>query len=198
MEVVYGKFLDFPAITTILEYLEIGRCETLKGPCGAYNLYESELRSNAIISKLDQIVDSLEQIKSNQYKIYQVLSSIENETSALSDSMNQMLERMDDYGENLDQIRRSSEATAYYSQKAACYSEITAVESTTLAFLAMYNSNWWAVREMISKSLDKIKIKQTERPESCIAQGSGRFICMLQRYKDHPALLGRVKSFSMK
>ena len=141
MEVVYGKFLDFPAITTILEYLEIGRCETLKGPCGAYNLYESELRSNAIISKLDQIVDSLEQIKSNQYKIYQVLSSIENETSALSDSMNQMLERMDDYGENLDQIRRSSEATAYYSQKAACYSEITAVESTTLAFLAMYNSN---------------------------------------------------------
>ena len=40
--VIFSKYRTLPAIASILEYLESGRCEALSGPDGAYNLYESE------------------------------------------------------------------------------------------------------------------------------------------------------------
>lgn len=71
--VIFPKYRDMVAITTINEYLLSGRCYELEGPNGAYNLYEMELRQNIIIGQLSSIVSSLEQIKSNQFSLYQEL-----------------------------------------------------------------------------------------------------------------------------
>ncbi len=68
--VVFPKYRNMVAITTINEYLMSGRCYELEGPNGAYNLYEMELRQNIIIGHLSSIVSSLEQIRNNQFSLY--------------------------------------------------------------------------------------------------------------------------------
>lgn len=69
-DVIFPKYRNFIAITQINEYFESGRCDTLTGPNGAYNLYENELRMNMVVDRLDKIMTSLEDIKKNQYLIY--------------------------------------------------------------------------------------------------------------------------------
>lgn len=69
--IIFPKYRNFVAIAAINEYLLSGRCDKLEGPDGAYNLYEMELRQNIIISQLSNIVENLEQIKNNQFSLYQ-------------------------------------------------------------------------------------------------------------------------------
>lgn len=71
--IIYPKYQNFAAISQICEYFESGRCSELEGPSGAYNLYESELRQNIIIDKLDTIISQLDRIERNQYKIYDAI-----------------------------------------------------------------------------------------------------------------------------
>ena len=70
-DIIFPKYRNLVAIATIDEYLRSGRCDTLEGPNGAYNLYEMELRQNIVIGQLSSIVRNLEQIKGNQYTLYQ-------------------------------------------------------------------------------------------------------------------------------
>lgn len=72
--VIFPKYRNLVAITTINEYLESGRCSTLEGAEGAYNLYEMEMRQNIVIGQLSSIISNLEQIRSNQYSLYQELT----------------------------------------------------------------------------------------------------------------------------
>lgn len=58
--IIFPKYRNLAAIAQIYEYLVSGRCTELEGPDGAYNLYESELRQNIIINKLDEIIKQLE------------------------------------------------------------------------------------------------------------------------------------------
>ena len=73
--VIFPKYRNFVAISAINEYLQSGRCDKLEGPDGAYNLYEMELRQNIIIAQLSSIIDNLEQIKNNQFSLYQELQA---------------------------------------------------------------------------------------------------------------------------
>ncbi len=60
--IIFPKYRNFAAIAQIYEYLLSGRCDQLEGTNGAYNLYESELRQNIIIDKLDEIINQLENL----------------------------------------------------------------------------------------------------------------------------------------
>ena len=71
--IIFPKYRNMVAIATINEYLMSGRCFELEGPNGAYNLYEMELRQNIIIGQLSTIINSLEQIRNNQFSLYQEL-----------------------------------------------------------------------------------------------------------------------------
>ena len=68
--IIYSKYRNLVAVSTIYEYLASGRCDQLEGPNGAYNLYEMELRQNIVIGQLSTITEHLEQIKENQYTLY--------------------------------------------------------------------------------------------------------------------------------
>ena len=70
-ELIYPKYHNLPALTSIYEYLVTGRCDELTGPHGAYNLYEDEVRKDTVISQLNLVIDNLEKIKQNQYMLYQ-------------------------------------------------------------------------------------------------------------------------------
>ena len=84
-DVIYAKYRNLAALSTIKEYLESERCYELTGPDGAYNKYDLEEQNNRIITKLDQLVDksgeilqSLQDIKGNQFVLYTALTEINN------------------------------------------------------------------------------------------------------------------------
>lgn len=87
--IIYPKYRNMVAVTTIYEYLESGRCNRLEGPDGAYNLYEMELRQNIIIGQLSVIASNLEHIKENQFMLY-------NEIVAANDNTNFLLTNIND------------------------------------------------------------------------------------------------------
>jgi hypothetical protein len=78
LDIIFPKYRNFLAVNQISEYIDSGRCSELEGANGAYNLYESELRQNIIIDKLETVINQLEQIKQNQFYIYQAMRDTQN------------------------------------------------------------------------------------------------------------------------
>lgn len=72
--IVFEKYRFLPCIASFCEYLTSGRCETLEGVNGAYNLYESELRANLINDKVEEALLHLDDIKKYQYTLYVYLT----------------------------------------------------------------------------------------------------------------------------
>ena len=82
--VVHPKYRNFLAVTQIYEYFDTGRCNTLEGADGAYNLFESELRANTIISQLSQVIQKLEEIKEAMYLLCRAIESTNGLLSEIS------------------------------------------------------------------------------------------------------------------
>lgn len=140
--IIYPKYNELVAWTTMYEYFATGRVTELKGTDGAYNLYESESRANTIIGQLDIVISQLEQIKNNQYMLYQIMTDINNNLSAISDQMNHVTNALNKIEVNtadvnilLGEINNNSKVSAYYNAKTAKYSEIIANRTQALVFL---------------------------------------------------------------
>lgn len=101
--IIYYKYRNLPALSTFHEYLLLGRCSMLSGANGVYNLYESELRANMIITQLSQVMHTID-IK---------LGDITNSLNNLNTQTTSLLSNMSD---NLNTIAFNSAKTAYYSK----------------------------------------------------------------------------------
>ena len=91
-QILYIKYRNLVAVTTFIEYLESGRCKSLYGYTGCYNVYEQELRQNTIIGKLDQVLIQLDQIKKVQFATYLAIQQSNALQSSLLNTCNQMLD----------------------------------------------------------------------------------------------------------
>lgn len=123
--IVYAKYHNLPALTSIYEYFITGRCDELTGPHGAYNMYEDEKRKDTVISQLSVVIDNLEQIKNNQYMLYQQVSSIQKTTNAVV--------------YELQQVKGYAFTTAQLSALTAYYAGLTATNSSISTALEMWN-----------------------------------------------------------
>lgn len=97
--VIHPKYRNFIAVSTMYGYFDTGRCTALQGHGGAYDTYENELRQNMIISKLDVVIEKLDQIADNQYALYEAMrecnqniASVNDGLRSLQDTNNQILE----------------------------------------------------------------------------------------------------------
>ncbi len=75
LNVLHPKYQNWIAVCSLHEYLVTERCTQLSGHEGGYNIYEAEVRMNLIISKLDEVIDRLDQIQQSQYELYKALST---------------------------------------------------------------------------------------------------------------------------
>ena len=123
------------ALTTISEYLATGRCSELTGPNGAYNLYESEIRANRVIAQLDKVIDSLEQIKENQYKTYSLLKEVGDNISDISKKMSSAVAALNNIQDHTKSIKENSAMIAYNTAKTAYYAKINNQLTDALGFL---------------------------------------------------------------
>ena len=87
MNVLYPKYRNLVAVSSIAEYLDSGRCDHIEGTNGAYNIYERELRLERITDKLDVIIEKLDQIKEMQYKLFIELSRANENLATIKSSI---------------------------------------------------------------------------------------------------------------
>ena len=73
MNIIFTKYRNLISISSINEYFESGRCKTLEGYEGAYNIFENEMKLNLIIDRLYIVIEKLDQIKESQYKLYNTI-----------------------------------------------------------------------------------------------------------------------------
>ena len=145
--IIHPKYRTHVAVSSFYEYLDTGRCTTLQGADGAYNLYEAECRSNLIISQLNTIVTKLEEIKQNQLMMYKELTRINANLNSLNSSMekvisqlstmqcslNQMNAYLDEIAVNTDDIARSTAATARSTREIAKTNKVIAANTEATA-----------------------------------------------------------------
>ena len=117
LNIIYPKYRNLIAVGTFYEYFDSGRCATLEGYEGAYNIFENELRLNAILGKLDDIINHLEEIRSSQYAIYNAISEGNKTANAIYQKSVQI-------SDNMNTIADNTAIAAYNSSLAAKNSEV--------------------------------------------------------------------------
>ena len=125
LNIIFPKYRNMVAMTTIYEYFASGRCTELTGPDGAYNLYEAELRQDLIINKLDVIIRQLDQIQQNQYMLYQEMQRTRGVIQDIRKDVKDILE-------NTADIAKSSHITALCTQ-------VTAQNTEAIKYLSLIN-----------------------------------------------------------
>lgn len=123
LNIIYSKYRYLVAVVTFYEYFDSGRCnsfEATETSGGAYNLYETEIRMNTIIGKLDIVINQLEQVKRNQEALYDVVCQINSTTNKIYANTEK----------ELNELKKSNT----YNEITADNSAVTAHNSTILAF----------------------------------------------------------------
>ena len=123
--VVFPKYRNLVAMSSMYEYLASGRCSQLTGPDGAYNLFEFELRQNIIIGELGIIIEQLEDIKRGQYMLYTELQK----TNQILSDISSDIEKLVETGQEI------SEATNI----AAFCSQVTMKNTEALKYITLVN-----------------------------------------------------------
>lgn len=69
--ILHPNYQNWIAAATIREYLDVGRCNTLKGTFGAYNIFEAELMANKIANTISDLQKRVTNISSSQVRLKQ-------------------------------------------------------------------------------------------------------------------------------
>lgn len=118
--IIYPKYQgNIVALCQFYEYLDSGRCSSLEGHEGAYNIYEMELRQNVIISKLDTVINRLDSIQKNQYYLYQEIAKCNSNVKILKNATIKNVEL-------LKGIEQNTAMSSYYNQLTAQNTECIA------------------------------------------------------------------------
>jgi len=121
LDILHASYRNMVAVASIYQYYDTGRCTTLKGHEGAYNLFENERRMNMIISQLNIVIEKLDEIKASQFALY----------SAIKDG-----------NRKIDKLIANSELALDYAKATYKNSEIIATNTDIIrqntSFLSMY------------------------------------------------------------
>ena len=110
--IIHPKYRNLVAVCSLYEYFETGRCNTLTGHEGAYNIYEKEIRLNRIIMQLDEVIENLNKIRSTQYELFQAINTCNRNISNLDGHLKA-------FTVSTNRIAENSAITAYNSRIAA-------------------------------------------------------------------------------
>lgn len=121
--IVFPKYRNYVMVSSIYEYLCAGRCTTLEGHEGAYNILELEIRLDRIITRLDDILRNLAAIQANQYTLYsclqdsnQKIDMLLREESRMADGILRLGTQASAANARLESLQRSSELTNYLTE----------------------------------------------------------------------------------
>lgn len=134
-DIVFGKYRNVVALSTFYEYLMAGRCTTLEGADGAYNLYENQIRADMIIGQLSQVIEKLDDIKDTQYMIYSELQTVNRSLERLNSTMDKVLVSIQNMEKDIANISANTDVIAYNSAVTAHYTKVNAELTNALGFM---------------------------------------------------------------
>lgn len=88
---LHPNYQGLVPISVIYGYFDTGRCTTLQGHEGAYNLYEDEKLKGLIINKLDLVSKQLGNLQSSMIYVGQAISECNRRLSDLESTSNRMI-----------------------------------------------------------------------------------------------------------
>lgn len=116
--VIYPSYRNLVAVSSFYDYLYSGKCSTLEGYEGAYNIFDMESRMDKIITQLDRISYQLENIRYSQNTLYTVMKS-----------SNEKLDRMQNSIHNSENhllsLSKSAALTNSQLERIECNTELT-------------------------------------------------------------------------
>ena len=119
--IIHPKYRDLTAVSSLYEYIDTGRCSQLEGPNGAYNMFESEVRLDHILLKMDDVIRQLDSIRQSQYQLYVAVSEGNRRTASLLESVSQDVESVSASGSEAAKqptnISASEKVIAYNTER---------------------------------------------------------------------------------
>lgn len=92
--IIFPKYRNMVMVCSLYEYVCTGRCDTLEGHEGAYNLLELEIRLDKIVTQLDRIVEMLGRIQRSQYMVYSAIQDANRQSAKILESTYQMADQL--------------------------------------------------------------------------------------------------------
>lgn len=139
-DIIYPKYRGYIEVCAFYEYLDAGRCDTLDGPFGAYNLYESDVKANLIIQHLSKVVENLEAIKGTQHMIYSEMKKMNAELGKIEKSLDKAVQELGSLNYYAGEISSSASEIAASSSLVAHNTALTAYYSAENAHWAKRNA----------------------------------------------------------
>ncbi len=136
--IVFSKYHNVVALSTFYEYLMAGRCISLEGADGAYNIYESEIRADRIIGQLSEVLVKLDDIKAGQYMIYTEMQQVNTNLNNLNATMNEALTSLRKTESNVETIAKNTAVIAYNTAATAYYSKVNAELTNALGYMVAF------------------------------------------------------------
>lgn len=122
---LFPKYRNFIMASSLYEYICAGRCATLEGHEGAYNILEMEIRLDRIITQLDRIITQLDAIQQNQFMLYTAIQESNQKSAQILYSTSQMASSLQDFkgevvnfNDHIAELQRASALTAYHTERA--------------------------------------------------------------------------------
>lgn len=140
--VIYEKYRNPVALASFLDYLASGRCTTLTGADGAYNIFENEVRMDLIVTKLDVVINKLDQVIKNQYSLYALMSEMNSSLKSLDRTSRKMVDSLEaiescqnTIAKNTSVIAENTAVIAHNTAVTALYAKKNAELTDALGFM---------------------------------------------------------------
>lgn len=122
--VIFPKYRNLVAVCSLYEYICAGRCYTLEGHEGAYNLYETEMRLDRIITQLDKVIANLGAIRENQFMLFSAIQDMNRQSVSIMESTQEMAEQLwsingqaGNMAVQIADLQKTSALTAYHDER---------------------------------------------------------------------------------
>lgn len=123
-DIIFPKYRNLIAVCSLYEYICAGRCSSLEGHEGAYNIYEAEIRLDRIITQLDKVIVHLDAIRANQFMLYSAIQDMNQRSALILESTQNMASQLlilggqaDSVSEQISQLQKTSALTAYHAER---------------------------------------------------------------------------------
>lgn len=97
LNIIFPKYRNLVMLCSIYEYICAGRCTTLEGHEGAYNILEMEIRLDRIITQLDLVIAQLNVIRNNQYMLYSAIQETNQQITQILKSTNYVMDSLQNF-----------------------------------------------------------------------------------------------------
>lgn len=132
LNIIYPKYRNMSCVAAMLEYFKSGRCDTLEGHEGAYNILENDIKFGKIISQFNIVIQKLDAIKDNQYMLYDAINECNRSVNNVSNQIISSASRIS------NQIEQASKQTSQQLDSIAYTNEIAARNTYIIGQIEAY------------------------------------------------------------